>query len=97
MTGTTLSGITDQRSYNAFGEPDSYEALSGSTQLYKASYKRDSLGRIVEKTETVEGTSTTYAYSYDEEGSLKEVKTRRRGRRLLRLRRERQPPEPHHS
>jgi RHS repeat-associated protein len=74
VTGTTLSGTTDQRSYNAFGEPDSYEALSGTTQLYKASYKRDSLGRITEKTETVEGTSTIYSYSYDDEGRLKEVR-----------------------
>jgi RHS repeat-associated protein len=74
VTGTTLSDTTDQRSYNAFGEPDSYEAFSGTTQQYKASYKRDSLGRIIEKTETVEGTSTTYAYSYDDEGRLEEVK-----------------------
>jgi RHS repeat-associated protein len=74
VTGTTLSGATDQRSYNAFGETDSYEALFGTTQLYKTSYERDSLGRIAEKTETVEGTSTTYAYSYDDEGRLKEVR-----------------------
>jgi RHS repeat-associated protein len=74
ITGTMLSGVTDQSTYNAFGETESYEALSGSSQLYKTTYKRDSLGRIVEKTETVTGESTTYSYSYDEEGNLKEVK-----------------------
>ena len=74
ITSTTLSGVTDQRSYNAFGEPESYEALSDSSELYQTTYKRDSLGRIVEKTESVSGESTTYSYSYDEKGSLKEVR-----------------------
>ena len=39
----------------------SYEALSGSTRLYDTTHKLDSVGRIVEKTETIEGQSTTYA------------------------------------
>lgn len=73
ITDTTLSGTTDQRSYSAFGELESYEALSGSEQLYETTYERDSVGRITEKTETIEGSSTTYTYAYDEEGNLEEV------------------------
>ena len=71
LTGTTLSNVTDKRTFNAFGEMQSYEALSGTTRLYETTYKLDSLGRIVEKTETIEGSSTTYSYAYDEEGSLR--------------------------
>ena len=74
LTGTTLSNVTDTRAFNSFGEMESYEALSGSNRLYQSTYKLDSLGRIVEKTETIGGNSTTFAYTYDEEGNLKEVK-----------------------
>jgi RHS repeat-associated protein len=74
LTGTTLSNVTDKRIFNAFGEMQSYEALSGSTELYDTTYTLDSFGRIVEKTETIGGITTTYAYAYDEEGNLTEVK-----------------------
>jgi RHS repeat-associated protein len=74
LTGTTLSNVTDKRIFNSFGEMQSYEALSGTTRLYESTYKQDSLGRIVEKTENIGGESTTYAYAYDEAGNLKEVK-----------------------
>ena len=74
VTGTTLSNVTDKRTFNAFGEIQSYEALSGTTRLYESTYKQDSLGRIVEKTENIGGNSTTYAYAYNEEGNLKEVR-----------------------
>ena len=43
--------------------------------LYAASYTRDALGRISQKVETIEGTTTTYDYAYDLAGRLVEVKT----------------------
>ena len=74
LSGTNLSNVTDKRSFNSFGEMQYYEALYGSNRLYESAYNVDSLGRIVEKTETIGGDSTTHAYTYDEEGNLKEVK-----------------------
>jgi RHS repeat-associated protein len=74
VTGATLSGTSDKRSYNAFGELGSYEALFNANKLYASTYKRDSVGRIVEKIETIDGASTTYAYAYDDAGNLKEVR-----------------------
>ncbi|MBT3053448.1 MAG: hypothetical protein KME69_01095 [Candidatus Thiodiazotropha sp. (ex Codakia orbicularis)] len=49
--------------------------LSGSLggELFGVSYTRDKLGHITEKTETIEGLSTTYVYSYDMAGRLETV------------------------
>jgi RHS repeat-associated protein len=74
LTGTTLSTVADKRIFNAFGEMQSYEALSGTTRLYNSTYKLDSFGRIVEKTETIGDNSSTSAFAYDDEGNLTEVK-----------------------
>ena len=74
VTGTTLSNTTDTRAYNTFGEIESYEALSGETKQLQAAYKYDSLGRVIEKIETVEGDSTTYTYSYDDADRLEEIR-----------------------
>jgi RHS repeat-associated protein len=74
VTGTTLSNTTDTRTYNAFGEIESYRALSGATEQFGTAHKYDSLGRLTEKTETVEGDSTTYTYSYNGADRLEEVR-----------------------
>ncbi|MEW8657323.1 MAG: RHS repeat-associated core domain-containing protein [Candidatus Thiodiazotropha endolucinida] len=49
--------------------------LSGSLggELFGVSYTRDKLGHITEKTESIEGLSTTYVYSYDMAGRLETV------------------------
>jgi RHS repeat-associated protein len=53
--------------------------LSGNTgsdgsTLYRATYARDPLGRISEKTETTGGSTATYAYGYDPASRLVEVR-----------------------
>jgi len=71
ITGTTLGNITTAQSYNTFGELSHFE--SGSHYSYDIT-KRDKLGRITEKVETVEGITTDYSYTYDIGGRLQSVK-----------------------
>lgn len=73
-TGTTLGTVTTSQDYNGFGELATDSARVGGVGLYQASYSRDKLGRISEKTETLAGVATTYAYHYDPAGRLVEVK-----------------------
>lgn len=75
LTGTTLSETTDSVSQGGFGELTGYEASAAGTRKFETSYGRDSSGRISEKTETVEGETSVYSYTYDDEsGRLVEVK-----------------------
>lgn len=74
LSGTTLGGVTDARTYNAFGEIESYVARVNGTDVFVVQYTRDSLGRIVTKAETVEGVAHVFAYAYDSAGRLGEVK-----------------------
>jgi len=70
ITGTTLGTVTTARGYNGFGEPANDSAAYDTTPLYDVTYTRDPLGRITQKAETLEGSTTTYAYSYDAAGRL---------------------------
>lgn len=74
LTGTVLGTITDTWRYNGFGEPVSYRATYTGVPLYAAQYARDKLGRIIKKTETVNGSTHVYDYTYDVVGRLTEVK-----------------------
>ncbi len=67
---TTLGSVTDARTYDQFGEVASYDAKFGSSDLYSVSYARDALGRIQQKTETIQGTTTVTEYGYDQVGRL---------------------------
>jgi RHS repeat-associated protein len=73
VVDTTLGQITDHRTYDSFGQVATYEAKFGTTSLYSTSIIRDSLGRIEQKTETVQGTTTVWGYSYDQAGHLWQV------------------------
>jgi RHS repeat-associated protein len=74
VTGTTVGGVTDTRTYNSFGELTGYTAKHSTTTLYSVAYTRDADGRIVSKIETINGRTTTYAYTYDKAGRLTTVK-----------------------
>ena len=43
--------------------------------MYNTLYTRDELDRISQLTETIDGVTTRYDYSYDSAGRLEEVKT----------------------
>jgi len=73
ITGTVQGPVTTSRSYNIFGELADYGAALGEADLYSAHYVRDTLGRITQKTETVDGAETVYAYEYDTAGRLVSV------------------------
>jgi YD repeat-containing protein len=73
ITDITLGAVTTSRGYSGFGELSSDAASFGATALYANGYVRDKLGRITQKTETVQGTTTTFDYVYDLAGRLEEV------------------------
>ncbi len=74
LTGTSLSSVSDTISYNPFAEPSAYEATVSGGAAFRQQYTRDDLGRITTKTETTQGVTDTYGYTYDLAGRLTEVK-----------------------
>ena len=70
VTGTNLGNVSDSWTYSGFGEPASYTASFNGTPLLSDQYARDNLGRIIQKTETIGGTTDTYTYAYDQSGRL---------------------------
>ncbi|MDZ7663686.1 hypothetical protein [Thiohalophilus sp.] len=50
-----------------------YQASFNTTSLYDVSYVRDDLGRITQKTETLDGRTTVHDYQYDLAGRLTQV------------------------
>lgn len=73
LTGTTFGNVTDTFSYNGFAEPTAYNAKFNTTALYDATYTYNNLGRISQKTETIGGVTTVFAYGYDLTGRLTTV------------------------
>ncbi len=70
ITGTTLGLATDVLSYDAVGELVGYSASYNNTSLYHVQLKRDVVGRISGKTETIDGITNNFAYQYDTAGRL---------------------------
>jgi RHS repeat-associated protein len=64
LSGTALATLTTARTYNSFGELASLSAADGATELFATQYIQDKLGRITQKTETVEGVTNVYDYTY---------------------------------
>ena len=91
LTGTTLGGVTDARTYDQFGQIATYDAKFGTSTLYDVSYVRDALGRIQEKTETIQGDTTVTEYGYDQVGRLISVAEDGAVVSDIRVRRQRQP------
>jgi len=73
LTGTTLGTLNESYSYNQFAEISQHTVTAGATTLYDAQYTRDKLGRITQNIETIQGTTTTFDYSYDLAGRLSAV------------------------
>ena len=73
ITGTTLGVATDTRTYNGFGELTGYTASANGAAVYSVAYTRDADGRVATKTETINGTTNTYSYTYDAAGRLTAV------------------------
>ncbi|MDQ4126055.1 MAG: hypothetical protein M3134_10740 [Actinomycetota bacterium] len=73
LSSTSLASVASSHTYNVYAEPTGDTFTAGTAQLYDATYTRDSLGRITAKTETTDGTTRTYAYTYDARGRLTDV------------------------
>jgi RHS repeat-associated protein len=74
VTGTVVGVVTTSLSYTPFGELAAHTASVSGTNLFGATLGRDALGRISNSTETVAGTTTLKAYTYDLTGRLTEVR-----------------------
>jgi RHS repeat-associated protein len=68
-----LGSVATSQAYNAFGEMKNFNAVLSSDTLFKTVYAQDSLGRITEMTETVQGTTRKFDYAYDQAGRLSKV------------------------
>ncbi|MEK2644828.1 RHS repeat domain-containing protein [Bdellovibrio sp. BCCA] len=78
LTGTSMgsgtSAITDAYTYNNYGEVTDYVAKRGTTTIYSLTLARDASGRINGKTQTMNGTTDAYDYTFDVTGRLTETK-----------------------
>ncbi|MCZ7651701.1 MAG: hypothetical protein M5U13_11295 [Thermoanaerobaculia bacterium] len=73
LTGTSIGVVTTSYGYNPFGELVASSAAVSGVPVWEVSYVRDKLGRIVAKTETIQGETAGYVYRYDSAGRLEEV------------------------
>lgn len=73
LTSTSLGQVTDERSYDGYGQLASYTARFAGADLLVQTFTRDELGRIQQLVETVEGVTTNTEYGYDEIGQLLSV------------------------
>ena len=71
LKGTKLGDVATAHEYTGFGERKKFAAAFGGKEIMAVDYERDSLGRIVKKTETIEGKTDVYAYEYDLVSRLK--------------------------
>jgi len=70
VTGSTIANINDAWTYDPFAAPAAYTASAAGTPLFSEHFIRNDVGQIVEKTESVLGSSHTVAYGYDSVGRL---------------------------
>ena len=76
VVSTTVGGVTETYTYNAFGELEAQEAKHGGAPLLRRDYARDALGRITSVTESVLGGAPAItSYTYDAAGRLDSVTT----------------------
>jgi RHS repeat-associated protein len=73
LTGSVLGNTTDTIGYNSFGAPALYQAAYNGACILSINYTRNDLGRIVQKNETIDGETHSYAYMYDQAGRLTNV------------------------
>jgi RHS repeat-associated protein len=74
LLGSLLGTLSDEYTYDDFGEVTGYSARADGGSLYSIQYSRDSIGRIIEKRETENGTTRAWAYTHDIGGRLVEVR-----------------------
>jgi RHS repeat-associated protein len=73
LTGTSLGSTSDSYTYDSFGEVTAYTAAVNGAPVYSVQFTRDNTGRIVAKSETIDGTTTSLTYGYDPDRHLTSV------------------------
>jgi RHS repeat-associated protein len=73
LASSALDNVTTAQEYNDFGELTTMRANFKNQELLSEQYEYDALGRIVRKTEKVNGEVSAYAYAYDSVGQLTDV------------------------
>jgi RHS repeat-associated protein len=69
-TAATGGALSLTRAFNGYGEVEGQDYTVNSNSLTSWSLTRDDTGRITQKQETVGGTTSNYAYTYDPMGRL---------------------------
>jgi RHS repeat-associated protein len=72
-TGSSIGVVSDTVTPNADGGVQAYVARVGGTALYQVTDTPDALGRIDQRTETIQGATHSYEYEYDLAGRLTDV------------------------
>lgn len=75
LSTTALGAVADARVYSGFGELTNYTVTFSNTPFYAYALKFNALGRITNKSETIDGQTIVYVYAYDEANRLSEVRT----------------------
>jgi RHS repeat-associated protein len=70
----TVDGVARTWTVDSLSSLSRTDAKFGTTELFAAAYGRDSLDRISELTETVQGTTRTLSYTYNSVGRLVEAR-----------------------
>jgi RHS repeat-associated protein len=70
ISGTTLGVVTDNRTYNSFGELMTYTAMVKGVPVYKFNFTRNTDSRITANSESIDGAANSYSYDYDAAGRL---------------------------
>ncbi len=73
LTGTSIGSVSTGYSYNTYGEVTGFTAQYNTTDLFATNYTLDSLGRITTLTETIDGVTNTFDYTYSSIGFLTQV------------------------
>jgi len=70
ITRSTLGNLVTTFSYNGVAELTSLQASYSGATVYSEALIRDAVGRVAQKTETIGGTTASYAYAFDAAGRL---------------------------
>lgn len=73
ISSTSQGNVSDVRTYNSFGELESYTADYSGTPLLAINYIHDAVGRIIEAEQTIDGITSTFTFAYDALGRLSEL------------------------
>ncbi|NGX17041.1 PKD domain-containing protein [Wenzhouxiangella sp. XN24] len=73
ISSALLGGVSEAFTRNDFGEVRSYNAAHNGTSLLSIDLTLDRLGRTTQKTESIDGVTSSHAYTYDLAGRLTSV------------------------